>query len=182
LLAKGAPLAEFVPGRFTELVRLPETAPLEHFARSEVPLAAGSSRTTMMVPQIVDVVGNVEVYAGQRSSDLPLIVRKARGLGEVAFIGVDLAASPMKEWPGRMPLLQAVLRPYVAPRDDREAAQSLVARGYNDLSGALRQRLGRSFTGVAPMTFSVVTLLAIAYLLILGPVDSERKAKRNGFT
>jgi hypothetical protein len=171
LLAEGGPLAAFAPGRFGEVVRLSETAPLEHFAKSEVPLAAGGTRATMMVPQFADVEGNIEVYAGQRASDLPLLVRTARGLGEVTFVGVDLAASPLKEWPGRKPFLQAVLQPYLAPRDDREAAQSLVARGYNDLSGALRQRMGRSFVGVAPMTFSVVTLLAIAYLLVLGPVD-----------
>ena len=47
----------------------------------------------------------------------------------------------------------------------------LVARGYNDLSGALRQRLGRSFTSLAPIGFPLVAVLAIAYLFVLGPLD-----------
>jgi hypothetical protein len=102
---------------------------------------------------------------------LPLVVRSARGLGEITFVGVDLSKSPLDEWVGRKAFLQAVLRPYLAQRDEAKGAQSLVARGYNDLSGALRQRLGRSFVGVAPISFSLVLILAIAYLLALGPVD-----------
>jgi hypothetical protein len=171
LLGEGGPLADLVPGRFAEMVRLSETGSLEFFARSNLPIGRGDARATILVPQIVGVEGAVEAYAGRRPNDLPLVVRTARGLGEVAFVGVDLAADPLKEWPGRKAFLQAVLRPYVGTRRESKAAQSLVARGYNDLSGALRQRLGRSFAGVAPITFSVVTILAVAYLLVLGPVD-----------
>ena len=171
LLTEGGPLAALVPGKFAEMVRLPETGPLEHFAKSDVPVAPRGARARIVVPQVVEAEGAIEVYAGRRPSDLPLVVRTARGLGEVAFVGVDLSQSPLSEWPGRKAFLQAVLRPYLAQRNEGEEAQSLVARGYNDLSGALRQRLGRSFVGVAPFTFSVVTVLAVAYLLVLGPVD-----------
>jgi hypothetical protein len=172
LLGAGGPLAEFAPGTLDDIVRLTETGPLEHYATSEVPLATGAGRSAIMVPQFVGVEGRIEVYAGRRPSDLPLVVRSPRGLGEATFVGLDLAASPLAEWPGRKPFLQAVLRPYVSPHEERQsAASSLVARGYNDLSGALRQRLGKSFSGVAPMAFSLVTVLAVAYLLALGPVD-----------
>jgi hypothetical protein len=39
------------------------------------------------------------------------------------------------------------------------------------LSGSLRQSLGRSFAGLTPVSFSAVTVLALAYLLVLGPID-----------
>jgi hypothetical protein len=171
LLADGGPLASLVPGKFAALVRLPETAPLEHFAQTDVSIAPASARVALMVPQLTGVQGEVEVYAGLRPNILPLVVRAPHGLGEVAFCAVDLSKSPLREWVGRKPLLQALLRPYRAERGEADAAQSLIARGYNDLSGALRQRLGRSFDGVAPISFSLVLLVAIAYLLTLGPLD-----------
>jgi hypothetical protein len=169
-LAEAGPFARLAPGRLAEVVRLTETGPLVHFSRSDAPLAAGGARTPIMVPQLADAEGNIEVY-GRRPTDLPLVVRTARGLGEVTFVGVDLSRPPFDEWAGRKAFLQAVLRPYVDQRDEGAAVQSLVARSYNDLSGALRQRLGRSFAGVAPIRFSVVTVLAVAYLLVLGPLD-----------
>jgi len=44
LLAPGGPLARFAPGKLAEVVRLPETGPLEHFAGAAPPIsiAAGS--------------------------------------------------------------------------------------------------------------------------------------------
>jgi hypothetical protein len=171
LLAEGGPLAAFVPGKLAELVRLPETGSLEHYAKSDIPIAPSPTRATIVVPQLVEVEGNIEVYAGRQQSDLPLIVRTPHGLGEVAFVGVDLSKSPLKEWVGRKALLQTVLQPYLAQRQEGVRSQSLVSSSYNDLSGALRQRLGRSFVGVAPIRFSIVMVLAIAYLLALGPID-----------
>ncbi len=170
LLGEGGALAALVPGTVAEVVRLPETGALEHFAKSEVPLVPGG-RATILVPQLVGAEGNIEVYAGRRPGDLPLVVRAARGLGEAAFVAVDLSAPPFDTWPGRKAFLQAVLKPYLSEGEAGQAAPSLVVRGYDDLSGALRQRLGRSFAGVAPFTFAVVTVLAIAYLVVLGPVD-----------
>ncbi|MEX2309279.1 MAG: hypothetical protein WD738_16890 [Pirellulales bacterium] len=170
VLGDGGPLAALAPGKLAEVVRLPETGPLEHFASSEA-IAAGGTRVSIRVPRLVDVDGKIEVYGGRRSTYLPLVVRTARGLGEVAFIGVDLGKTPLSEWSGRKAFLQAALGPYLQQGDEGAGSQSLVIRGYNDLSGALRQRLGQSFEGVTPITFPVVTVLAIAYLLMLGPLD-----------
>ncbi len=165
------PMATLLPGKLSELVRLPETGRLEHFANSEAPIAGRGARVAIVVPRLVDVEGNIEVFAGQRPTDLPLVVRSARGLGEIMFVGVDLTKPPLADWPGRAAFLQALLKPYLADDDSGGATQKLVTRGYNDLSGALRQRLGRSFSGVAPITFSLVTVFAIAYLLVVGPLD-----------
>ena len=171
MLVEGGPLATLAPGELAEVVRLSETGPLEHFAKSDAPIAGSDRRVAISVPRLTNVDGNIEVYAGRRPSYLPLVVRAARGLGEVAFVGVDLNRPPLADWPGRKAFYQEVLRPYVAALDDEAAEQKLVTRGYNDLSGALRQRLGGFFVGVAPITFPVVAVLAIVYLLVLGPVD-----------
>lgn len=171
LLAEGGPLAALVPGKLAEVVRLPETSPLEHFAKSETPIAAAGARATITVPRLIDVEGKIEVYAGRRPTDLPLVVRAPRGMGEIAFAGVDLAKSPLADWSGRATFLRALVSPYLTDAEFGGASQTLVTSGYNDLSGPLRQALGRSFSGVTPITFPVVAALAIGYLLALGPVD-----------
>jgi hypothetical protein len=170
-LAGDGALASLVPGKLIEAVGLPETGPLENFASSEASIAGRGARTAILVPRLADVDGQIEAYAGRQPTVLPLVVRSARGLGEVAFAGVDLARPPLAEWPGRAAFLQALLRPYLNEANREAAPQTLVARGYNDLSGALRQSLGRSFVGVSPITFPIVTVLAIGYLLLLGPLD-----------
>jgi hypothetical protein len=52
-----------------------------------------------------------------------------------------------------------------------DSSQRLVTTGFNDLSGALRQQMGRSFRLVVPIGVPIVTGLALAYLLFLGPLD-----------
>jgi len=168
---EGKPLSTLLPGKLSAVVRLPETARLEDFAKAGEPIAAQLSRTPIMVPQLRHVEGNIEVYAGRLPTDLPLVVRTARGLGEITFAGVSLTQPPLSEWRGRDRFVQSLFRPYLAANEDTETGQTLITRGYDDLSGALRQRLGRSFPGVAPLGFPVVVLLAVAYLLVLGPLD-----------
>ncbi len=170
-LADGQPLAALVPAKFVGVTGLSQLGPLELFSESAAPIAGQRSRVELQVPKLADVTGIIEVYAGQQPTDLPLVVRGPLGLGEVAVAGVDLSAPPLATWPGRTAFLQALLRPYLAKGDSSDAPQSLRTLGYNDLSGALRQRLGSSFANVRTMSFPAVATLAIAYLLILGPGD-----------
>lgn len=171
LFGEGKPLSTLLPGTIAAVVRLPETARLEDFAKADEPIATQPARTPIMVPQLRHVEGSIEVYAGRLPTDLPMVVRTARGLGEITFAGLDFTKPPLAEWRGRDRFVQSLLRPYLAADSDTDTAQTLVTRGYDDLSGALRQRLGRSFPGVAPLGFPVVVLLAVAYLLVLGPLD-----------
>jgi hypothetical protein len=170
LLAPGGPLARFSPGKLAEVVRLPETGPLELFAGATTPISMAPGMV-LRVPRFVDVEGAIEAYAGKKSSDLPVVVRSPHGLGEVAFAGVDFSQSPMADWPGRTAFLQALLRPYLSTGAPGDATQRLVTRGYNDLGGALRQQLGKSFASVVPIGFAVVAALAILYIAFLGPLD-----------
>jgi hypothetical protein len=84
---------------------------------------------------------------------------------------VDFSQPLLANWPGRGAFLQALLRPYLATIGPGDATQRLVTRGYNDLGGALRQRLGRSFASIAPIGFAIVAALAILYIAFLGPID-----------
>jgi hypothetical protein len=123
------------------------------------------------VPRFVDVDGRVEANGGRRAGELPIVVRWPFGLGEVTYVGLDFGQSPLADWPGRNAFLQAVLKPYLAGNNTSDASQRLVTRGYNDLSGALRQQLGQSFTSVTTIGFGTVASLAILYMVFLGPLD-----------
>ena len=170
LFAESEPLAALFPGTFSETVRLSETIALEHFAEAPEPIAGRhGERTELAVPKLENVRGNIEVYAGRMPTDLPIVVRAPLGLGEVTFAGLDLAAPPLAEWPGRTALWQTLLRPYVEAGRNVDGPKTLGTLGYNDLSGALRQRLGRAFPAVTTVTFPVVALLVIVYLVLLGP-------------
>jgi hypothetical protein len=170
LLAAGGPLAPFVPGRFVAAVALLESASLERYAESDMTILSRTSRAGLRVAQVAEVDGQVELF-GTGAAQLPLVIRSPRGLGEIAFVGLDLDEPPLSAWSGRRSLVRAVLRPLTASPEPHELPRNLVTSGYDDLSGALRQRLGQSFAGVRPITFSTVISLAFLYLLFLGPAD-----------
>ncbi len=171
LLSNGGPLVGLIPGKWAENILLTETGSLEHFAEPAGPIGGRGRGPGIQVPRLTNVEGKIEVYAGRQPADLPLVVRAARGLGEVAFAAVDPTKTPIADWQGRSSFLQALVRPYVSNDEPESASQTLVTRGYDDLSGALRQRLGRSYAGVSIVPFSAVAALAIAYLIVLGPGD-----------
>ena len=169
LLGPGKPFGDFVPGRITELVRLPQTQALETYAGSGDAVSTSGAQQNIPLPRLVDIQGRVDLFG--RGEDLPIVVRAARGLGELTFVGVDLNEPPFDEWTGRRAFLRAVLRPFLAIQNPNRTKQKLVSLGYDDLAGALRQRLGRAFAGVDVIGFPWVAALVIAYLLVLGPLD-----------
>lgn len=167
LLAADHPFATLAPGKFADIVRMPDAVAVESFVAS-APRIAG---VPLHVPRLLEVEGRIESHAGRRQTDLPLVVRSPRGFGEVAFVAVDFDAPPLAKWPGRSAFLQALLRPYLADLPTSETPQLLATTGVTDLSGALRQQLGRSFASVTAIGFPAITGLTIAYLLVLGPLD-----------
>jgi hypothetical protein len=169
LLGEAGALASLVPGKFAELVRLPQTHGLENFAESTAPIGRAGAELAIAMPRLTDVVDRVDVFG--RGSELPVLVRAARGFGELVFIGLDLDRPPLADWPGRNAFWRAVLRPYIFSAEGETQPQRLTSLGFSDLSGALRQKLGRAFAGVTTITFSVVAALIVAYLLVLGPLD-----------
>ncbi|MCI0492677.1 MAG: hypothetical protein L0Z07_07055 [Planctomycetes bacterium] len=172
LFGNHSPLAVLLPGMLVNSVDLSDTTSLEHFAGVAEPISEyDRSRTPLLVPKLGNVRGIVEAYAGRKPTDLPLVIRAPLGLGEVSFAGVDLAVEPLVDWSGRADCLRAFLRPYVSAGDKADTPQTLGTLGYNDLAGGLRQQLGHTFDSVTTITFPLVAMLVVGYLLLLGPAS-----------
>lgn len=178
ILGPESPLARFAPGRFAGLAPLRQLRELESYAGATTPLSIpiatlpagqqGAAEARLDVPQLADVRGLVEVREGD---DLPLVIRRPYGLGEVIFIAVDLDRAPFARWNDRSRLVGKLLR--LPPRGEAANANpNLGTAGpmHFDVSGQLSQALD-SFVGVKIAPFAVVALLVACYILLIGPVD-----------
>ena len=168
VLAADSPLRQFAPGRLEKMVPLRQTECVGDLLRQPLGRCRRPARRhgSLRVPRLADVQGTVEA----READLPLVIRTARGFGQVIFVAADLDRPPLSEWPDR-PLLVAKLLdcpPSRAEESDENAA--MMHFGYNDLAGQLRSALDR-FTGVRLAPFWLVAGLIVVYLLLIGPGD-----------
>lgn len=172
ILAAGAPLARFAPGSFVEMVPLANLAPLEEYAEDTnapiIPPNARNDARRIQVPRLENVTGDIEARAG---SDLPLVVRRAYGLGHVTFVAVDLDRAPFSDWKARDKFVSRLLgyptRPPVASDDTTTTAY---AGSYEDASAVLRGKLDE-FEGVRIAPFWLVAMLVFGYIVLIGPVD-----------
>ena len=168
LLGEGGPLADLTPGRFERMVTLRQTGALEAYSggSSPVPLGTAGQRIVLSVPRLADVEGTLEA----READLPLVVRTARGFGELLFLAADLTQPPLSQWGDRPKLLLKLIDlPAVRTQSAAESA-AMMHYGYNDLAGQLRSALD-AFAAVRLVPFAVVAALLIAYVALIGPVD-----------
>jgi hypothetical protein len=161
-----APLAQFAPGRFEQVVALEQTGALETYCNSLVPVPAVSAAGQFRVARLGSVDGLVEA----QEADLPLVVRSARGFGQIVFLAADLEGPPLGRWAARGQLLRRLLD--LPPASDEDLGQGAAAThyGYLDIAGQLRQALCR-FEGVTPAPFWLVVLLVLAYAALIGPAD-----------
>ena len=121
----------------------------------------------MRVPRLTDVQGVVEASDG----GLPLVIRTARGFGQVIFVAADLDQSPLNKWVGPADAGGQVARhAHDAAVEDSKDNASMMHYGYGDLAGQLRSALDR-FTGVRLVPFWLVAGLIIVYILLIGPGD-----------
>ncbi len=180
VLGRDMPLAPLAPGGFDRLVELKIFGALEEFAEAETALTAGAglpgagqtavgeSGAVLAVPRLDGYEGTIVVH----EADLPLVVRTARGFGQVLFTAFDFDAAPLRTWSG-LPGLWAHLL-------DKPVGEALVAGparagqvnwlGIDDLSAQLRGSLDQ-FTGVQLVPFWLVALMVVVYLLLIGPLD-----------
>lgn len=163
VLAAGAPLARFSPGTLRRTELLPSTAALESFVNSSVPVPEGPK---LRVPLLQDLQGIVEL----RGENLPLVIRRPWGLGQVIFVAVDLDAAPLTDWPNRGLLVSRLLDLPVAAPGVRDEPAAVMHYGFTDISGQLRSALDQ-YAGVWPVPFSLVAGLVILYVALIGPVD-----------
>jgi hypothetical protein len=169
VIAPGEPLAQLAPGKFEDIIRLPQTRGLENFAESTAPIGMAGAQLAIAASRLAETTGQVEVYG--RGNELPVVIRSARGFGELAFVGLDLDQPPLADWAGRSAFWHALLRPYLSTSEAAAPSQRLSSLGYTDLAGALHQQLGHEFVGVTAISFSLVATAILAYIALLGPVD-----------
>jgi hypothetical protein len=169
----GGQAVDWLPGRIERLVPLRRLAALEAYARAgglgsrptptrpEVPLFADTSRLD----------GVIDVFDGAAATDLPLVVRKAHGLGTITWLGCDLDAEPFRGWPGGDTLLVRLLgeRPF-AGDDDRVAT---AGGGPPDLAAQLRIAVESGGHGrrIGPVPFEAIIGLGLLYVACLYPLD-----------
>ncbi len=179
------PLASLAPGRFARTIVLKRLAAIESFAGATDRIGRGEAGEPAVIQaaQLTDVRGRIEAYEGTRPEELPLVVRRAEGFGELIFTAVDLDEAPLKQWVARPQFLAALLnRNSAGAGAQASESQALGSRlGYDDLSGQLRLALDQ-FPDVRPTPFGIVALLAIGYILLLFPLDYlvARKLPRAG--
>ncbi|MFM7290243.1 MAG: hypothetical protein ACKO6B_03310, partial [Planctomycetia bacterium] len=177
------PAAAWLPGRIAKLVPLRRGSAIETYARASRPLDKGAF-TSLEMPLFGDpraIEGSVEAFEGRGPTDLPLVVRRAYGLGTIVWAGIDLDRPPFRDWSGSDSLLVEMLRGRRATRGAGRAGET--SRGTLDLAGQLRQAIDR-FPGVAPIPFEVIAGLGLLYVTCLYPLDwwlvSARRRGRAG--
>jgi hypothetical protein len=166
----GGPAAAWLPGPVAKLVPLRRGNAIETYARASRPLDKGAF-TGLEVPLFKNpqaIEGSVEAFEGRGPADLPLVVRRAHGLGTVVWAGVDIDQPPFRDWSGSDSMLVEMLRGRRATQDAGRAGEAL--RGSLDLAGQLRQAIDR-FPGVAPIPFEVIAGLGMLYVACLYPLD-----------
>jgi hypothetical protein len=166
----GTAAAGWLPGPVAKLVPLRRGNAIETYARASRPLdkgaLAGLEVPLFKNPQAIE--GSVEAFEGRGPTDLPLVVRRAHGLGTIVWAGLDIDQPPFRDWSGSDSLLVEMVR-------GRRAAQGAgrtgeTDRGSFDLAAQLRQAVDQ-FSGVAPIPFEVVAGLGILYVACLYPLD-----------
>lgn len=164
LLEPSHPLAKLAPGKFEALEPMRGANGLADYFQPG-PRVALSDENRPAVVRLSDRTGHIEAAQGQ-SGLPPLIIRSAHGFGQVTFVAFDLDHQLFPAWNGKLLQLGG-------PEADRMAAQqsrSITHLGYDDLVGQLRAVLDQ-FPGVTVVSFTAVSMVAIALLLLIGPAD-----------
>ena len=164
VLGPGAPLARFAPGRFQKMVSLRQTRTLESYSGGAASIS--SAGPEFRVPLLADVCGKVEAWEG----NLPLVVRGARGFGQIVFLAADLDQPPLNGWADRGRLVAQLLGNVSAGGREADESAAVLHYGYTDMAGQLRSALDH-FDGVWPVPFWLVVSLVILYVLAIGPGD-----------
>jgi hypothetical protein len=163
--------AGWLPGSVTRLATLRRLGGIETRARAgRLPAGAVAG---LKVPLFAAVRGAIDVAEGAGDAETPLMVRHCHGLGTIGWLGIDVDARPLQDWPGAASLLAELLGGRPDPVD-REAVGGFDRDA--DLAVELRTALERfaaepAAAAVSPVPFELVAGIGLLYVLCLYPLD-----------
>lgn len=177
LIGAGAILERFSPGKYVSASKFSNSRSLEGFVASREqlipkngkPIALAKIELTAQTVADNDATKLVTVGAD------PLIVRRAKGAGEIVFAAFDLGDEQIAQW-GSYADLVRILSDGVDKNEIGSAEKSVKRSGsishygYTDLAGQLRVPLDR-FSNVGFVAFTLIASLIVVYILLIGPVD-----------
>ena len=170
LLSSGGLLERFSPGKFLKLGSFSNSKRLEALAKSReqlIPL-----RGEPIEAAAFEEMNGVLVLDDGKS--MPLITRRAFGLGQVVFVGFDLDSQRMSQWKGLPNLMLRLVGGEELQKEDENKnssrGSSVSHMGYDDLVGQMRVPM-ETFSGVRFVAFTWVALLIGLYILCIGPGD-----------
>ena len=173
-IATGSTAAtRWLPGEFTSLLPLRRLGAVEAYARAGG-LAERVPAEGLLVPQFSGrTAGVVDVAAFEGAGGLPLMVRRAYGMGTITWMGLDLDLGPLLGWSGCDTLLMAALGGRIQSGLERPLTESGDAA---DLAGQLRSALDTfpmvgGGSAVRPVPFELIAGLGLLYVLCLYPFD-----------
>ncbi len=161
-------LAEFLPGRLQRMISLRQAAALENYVggAAAMPRLAPGDRLDLRVPYLVDVQGQVEAH----EANLPLVVRRSDGFGQIVFVAVELDDPTVRAWRDRGLFVRRLLGMDEARTALPSESTAVLHYGFDDLAGQLRSALDQ-FPEVPLVSFSFVMGLLVVYLALVGPAD-----------
>lgn len=165
----GGLLQKFAPGKVVGKMDLNSSRRLEEFCKSNEPfLARGES---MQVLQIEDVQGSVALGQG----DVPLIVRRPFGLGEVTFIVFDPTEEKFSNWQASNQFMLSLMNLRIGDDSSQSSTSSrggsaVRHSGYKDMAGQMKVPLER-FTSLRFIPFALIATLIALYILCIGVGD-----------
>jgi hypothetical protein len=141
---------------------------LESYLASSNKLADLScSRFPLLDEALVDVA-----LSDERRQKVPLVYRRAAGLGRAVVFAADLELPPLRDWVDRPVLLNKLFNDALALPNlgANQPARGPNFRGYDDLAGQLRGTL-QEFPPVRAGSLPLITSIILAFLLLVGPLD-----------
>ena len=166
LFGREGPLRGLLPGTFSKTVPLSQARALERFADSDDNLPSRVGGKMLQVAQLTDVQGMIAA----REGNLPLVVNRVWGFGQVIFLASDLDRGPLGQWGSRPKLVAKLLGWPVKPVEETNDDKTIRHPGYSDLAGQLRSGLDQ-FEGVWRIPFGLIVAAIVLYLLLVGPGD-----------
>lgn len=169
LLEKGGPLSWAAPGPVVGGITLRRTTGLESLVKATRPVILRRSD----VPLVAHQFELEDALITVREGNVPLVIRRAVGLGTVVTVTIDVSHRALVEWPQWDRLVAWLVGNEEASLEGEASvaqSRSLMHYGYTDLAGQLRAAL-EVFPGVPFVPFAWVAGLTVVYLAVIGPLD-----------